>query len=157
MDSDDEMCDAASSAPSSPGGGGSGVGDGEGEGEEEAGGMDDGGGGREGVMIMDVTWFQVDLDYEFDAPRWFDLTQEEAPLDAAAAQEWFAAAPSYPPSRACSPLPRLAISSFVSPRVEGFDSGSYGITGMGFVPCDRLLRLKCDAPAFPLRYVLPQV
>ncbi|XP_066382123.1 protein TPX2-like isoform X2 [Miscanthus floridulus] len=95
MDSDDEeMCDAASSAPSSPGGGGGGVG----EGEEEAGGMDDGGGGREGVMIMDVTWFQVDLDYEFDAPRWFDLTQEEAPRDAAAAQEWFASAPSYPPS-----------------------------------------------------------
>lgn len=100
MDSDDdEMCDAASSAPSSPGGGGGGGGAGEGEGEEEeAGAMDDGGGGREGLMIMDVMWFQVDLDYEFDAPRWFDLTQEEAPRDAAAAQEWFAAAPSYPPS-----------------------------------------------------------
>ncbi|KXG19192.1 uncharacterized protein LOC8069058 isoform X2 [Sorghum bicolor] len=93
MDSDDEeMCDAAASAPSSPGGG---VGEGEGE---EAGGMDDGGDGREEVVIMDVMWFQVDLDYEFDAPRWFDLTQEEAPRDAAAAQEWFAAAPSYPPS-----------------------------------------------------------
>lgn len=115
MDSDDEeMCDAASSAPSSPAAGG-----GVGEGEEEEGGVDDGRRGSEGVVIMEVTWFQVDLDYEFDAPRWFDLAQEEAPLDAAAAQEWFTSAPSYPPSRACSPLPRLAISSssFVSSRV----------------------------------------
>ncbi|AQL02346.1 Cell cycle regulated microtubule associated protein [Zea mays] len=94
MDSDDEeMCDAASSAPSSPAAGG-----GVGEGEEEEGGVDDGRRGSEGVVIMEVTWFQVDLDYEFDAPRWFDLAQEEAPLDAAAAQEWFTSAPSYPPS-----------------------------------------------------------
>jgi hypothetical protein len=125
MDSDDEeMCDAAASAPSSPGGG---VGEGEGE---EAGGMDDGGDGREEVVIMDVMWFQVDLDYEFDAPRWFDLTQEEAPRDAAAAQEWFAAAPSYPPSRACSlSSSRLAISTFVSPRAWRADSGSDGNGG----------------------------
>ncbi|OEL38599.1 hypothetical protein BAE44_0000382 [Dichanthelium oligosanthes] len=93
MDSDDEeMCDASSSsAPASPGGGGAG----EGEFEEE-GGMD---GVGEGVMVLEVTWFQVDLDYEFDAPRWFDLAQEEPPLEAAAAQGWFASAPSYPPSR----------------------------------------------------------
>jgi hypothetical protein len=98
-----------------------------GEGEEEEGGVDDGRRGSEGVVIMEVTWFQVDLDYEFDAPRWFDLAQEEAPLDAAAAQEWFTSAPSYPPSRACSPLPRLAISSssFVSSRASDDDSGSY--------------------------------
>jgi len=115
--------------------------------------MDDGGGGREGLMIMDVMWFQVDLDYEFDAPRWFDLTQEEAPRDAAAAQEWFAAAPSYPPSRACS-LPFL----LPSPRdfqlcVSARGGLIRGHTGMGVVPCDRLLRLKCDAPAFLLRCV----
>ncbi|RLN12042.1 protein TPX2 isoform X1 [Panicum miliaceum] len=94
MDSDDEeMCDA-SSAPASPGGG---AGDGEFE-EEEAGDVEDGAGAGEGVMVMDVVWFQVDLDYEFDAPRWFDLAQEEPPPEAAAAQAWFASAPSYPPS-----------------------------------------------------------
>ena len=40
-----------------------------------------------------------DLDYEYDAPRWFDLAQDEAPAEAAAAELWFATAPSYPPSR----------------------------------------------------------
>jgi hypothetical protein len=109
MDSDDEeMCDASSSsAPASPGGGA-------GE-EEEAGGFEEGAEEEERVMVMDVAWFQVDLDYEFDAPRWFDLAQEEPQMEAAAAQGWFASAPSYPPSRACPvplacPLPRLEIS-----------------------------------------------
>jgi len=99
MDSDDEeMCDASSSGPASPGGG---AGEGEFEEEEEeektaAGDAEDGAG--EGMMVMEVLWFQVDLDYEFDAPRWFDLAQEEPPPEAAAAQAWFASAPSYPPS-----------------------------------------------------------
>ncbi|CAN6202716.1 unnamed protein product [Urochloa humidicola] len=98
MDSDDEeMCDASSSsAPASPGGG---AGDGEfedgAEEESAAGDVDEAG---EGMMVMEVLWFQVDMDYEFDAPRWFDLAQEEPPLEAAAAQGWFASAPSYPPS-----------------------------------------------------------
>jgi hypothetical protein len=34
----------------------------------------------------------VDPDYEFDAPRWFDLAREESPAEAAAAQLWFPAA-----------------------------------------------------------------
>ncbi|CAL5036481.1 unnamed protein product [Urochloa decumbens] len=94
MDSsdDEEMCDASSSAPASPGGG---AGDGEFEEEAAAGDMD---GAGEGMMVMEVLWFQVDMDYEFDAPRWFDLAQEEPQLEAAAAQGWFASAPSYPPS-----------------------------------------------------------
>ncbi|RCV19990.1 hypothetical protein SETIT_4G020000v2 [Setaria italica] len=94
MDSDDEeMCDASSSsAPASPGGG---AGEEEGEFEEGAEEEEEVG---EGVMVMEVAWFQVDLDYEFDAPRWFDLAQEEPPMEAAAAQGWFASAPSYPPS-----------------------------------------------------------
>ncbi|KAL5224509.1 hypothetical protein ABZP36_011148 [Zizania latifolia] len=80
MDSDDEdMRDASSSG----GGGGDEVG------FEEPG---------EGAMVMEVRWFEVDLEYEFDAPRWFDLAQEESPVEAAAAQLWFASAPSYPPS-----------------------------------------------------------
>jgi hypothetical protein len=114
MDSDDEeMCDASSSAPASPGGG---AGEGEFEEEEAAGDVEDGQGAGEAVMVMEVVWFQVDLDYEFDAPRWFDLAQEEPPPEAAAAQAWFASAPSCPPSRACPP--RLEISGFVF-RVSG--------------------------------------
>ncbi|XP_062230212.1 protein TPX2-like [Phragmites australis] len=87
MDSDDEEMRDASSAPFSPGGEG-----GEGGFEAEVEGV------GEGVMVMEVAWFQVDLDYEFDAPRWFDLAQEEAPVEAAAAQLWFTSTPSYPPS-----------------------------------------------------------
>ncbi|XP_062233700.1 protein TPX2-like [Phragmites australis] len=88
MDSDDEeMCDA-SSTPSSPGG----------EGGERGFEPEEAERVVEGAMVMEVAWFQVDLDYEFDAPRWFDLAQEEAPVEAAAAQLWFASAPSYPPS-----------------------------------------------------------
>lgn len=68
-----------------------------------------------GVMTLEVTWFQVDLDYEFDAPRWFDLAREEAPLEAAAAQQWFAAAPDYPPSRTCPSL-ASSISLSLLPR-----------------------------------------
>ncbi|KAL6861582.1 hypothetical protein ACP4OV_017282 [Aristida adscensionis] len=85
MDSDDEEMQDASSPSSGRGGGG--------YEEEEEGGFEE-----EGVMVMEVAWFQVDLDYEFDAPRWFDLAQEEAPVEAAAAQRWFASAPSHPPS-----------------------------------------------------------
>ena len=118
MDSDDEeMCDASSSGPASPGGG---AGEGEFEEEEEktaAGDAEDGAG--EGMMVMEVLWFQVDLDYEFDAPRWFDLSQEEPPPEAAAAQAWFASAPSYPPSRAFPP--RYEVSGFLF-RVSGTGS-----------------------------------
>jgi hypothetical protein len=89
MDSDDEeMRDASSSME-----------DGGFEEEEGAAAV------AEGVMTLDVTWFQVDPDYEFDAPKWFDLAREEAPeAAAAAAQRWFASAPDYPPSRAYPPL-----------------------------------------------------
>jgi len=116
MDSDDEeMCDASSSyGPASPGGGA-----GEGEFEEAAGDAEYGAGADDGVMVMEVVWFQVDLDYEFDAPRWFDLSQEEPPPEAAAAQAWFASAPSYPPSRAFPP--RYEVSGFLF-RVSGTGS-----------------------------------
>ncbi|CAL9189472.1 unnamed protein product, partial [Musa hybrid cultivar] len=43
--------------------------------------------------------FEVDLDYEFDAPRYFDLGREETPAEARAAELWFDTAGSYPPSR----------------------------------------------------------
>lgn len=89
MDGDDEEMRDASSPSSSSGGGRDDGGFEEPDAEE---------GEREGVMVLEVRWFEVDLEYEFDAPRWFDLAQEESPVEAAAAQLWFATAPSYPPS-----------------------------------------------------------
>ncbi|CAL9071370.1 unnamed protein product, partial [Musa textilis] len=41
---------------------------------------------------------EVDLDYEFDAPRYFDLGRDETPAEARAAELWFDTAGSYPPS-----------------------------------------------------------
>ncbi|RWV80021.1 hypothetical protein GW17_00058762 [Ensete ventricosum] len=51
----------------------------------------------QGVFVC----FKVDLDYEFDAPRYFDLGREETPAEAWAAELWFDTAGSYPPSRTC--------------------------------------------------------
>ncbi|XP_037461119.1 protein TPX2-like isoform X1 [Triticum dicoccoides] len=88
MESDDEeMRDASSSSCS--------VAD---DDDGDAGFEEEEGDGKDGVMVMEVRWFEVDLDYEYDAPRWFDLAQDEAPAEAAAAELWFATAPSYPPS-----------------------------------------------------------
>ncbi|XP_057446404.1 protein TPX2-like isoform X2 [Lotus japonicus] len=41
---------------------------------------------------------EIDLDYEFDAPRFFDFTRPETFWDADEAQQWFEFAASYPPS-----------------------------------------------------------
>ncbi|OMO97332.1 hypothetical protein CCACVL1_04597 [Corchorus capsularis] len=41
---------------------------------------------------------EIDLDYEFDAARFFDFTREESPVEAREAELWFEAAPSCPPS-----------------------------------------------------------
>ncbi|XVF51611.1 hypothetical protein PTKIN_Ptkin04bG0198100 [Pterospermum kingtungense] len=41
---------------------------------------------------------EIDLDYEFDAPGFFDFTREESPAEAGEAELWFESAPSYPPS-----------------------------------------------------------
>ncbi|KAK7251189.1 hypothetical protein RIF29_34161 [Crotalaria pallida] len=41
---------------------------------------------------------EIDLDYEFDAPRFFDFTRPESPSQAHHSQLWFLDAPSYPPS-----------------------------------------------------------
>ncbi|CAN8246409.1 unnamed protein product [Cochlearia groenlandica] len=50
----------------------------------------------EPMMVFEVT--EIDLDYEFDASRWFDFTVEESPSDSGVAELWFETAPSYPPS-----------------------------------------------------------
>lgn len=49
------------------------------------------------TMVFEVT--EIDLEYEFDASRWFDFTREELSLESRAAELWFETAQSYPPSR----------------------------------------------------------
>ncbi|MED6171384.1 hypothetical protein PIB30_040246 [Stylosanthes scabra] len=41
---------------------------------------------------------EIDLDYEFDAPRFFDFTRPETPAEAQRAELWFQTAPTYPQS-----------------------------------------------------------
>ncbi|XP_022759453.1 protein TPX2 [Durio zibethinus] len=47
---------------------------------------------------------EIDLDYEFDATRFFDFTREELPTEAREAELWFESAPTYPPSPFVSKL-----------------------------------------------------
>lgn len=42
---------------------------------------------------------EIDIDYEFDAAMFFDLTREESHAEAREAERWFERAQSYPPSR----------------------------------------------------------
>ncbi|KAL8216655.1 hypothetical protein R6Q57_023492 [Mikania cordata] len=44
------------------------------------------------------TAVEIDIDYEFDAARFFDFTTEESIDEARAAERWFDSAESYPPS-----------------------------------------------------------
>ena len=43
--------------------------------------------------------YEVDIEYEFDAARYFDFTREESFVEACEAELWFQSAESYPPSR----------------------------------------------------------
>ncbi|CAE6181923.1 unnamed protein product [Arabidopsis arenosa] len=47
-------------------------------------------------MVFEVK--EIDLEYEFDAARWYDFTREELPAESQAAEFWFHSAPSYAPS-----------------------------------------------------------
>lgn len=42
---------------------------------------------------------EVDIDYEYDAPRFFNFTREETQDEAHVLERWFESAKSYPPSR----------------------------------------------------------
>lgn len=42
---------------------------------------------------------EIDLEYEFDAARFFDFTREESLAEARESELWFESAPNYPPSR----------------------------------------------------------
>lgn len=48
-------------------------------------------------MVFNVR--EIDLEYEFDAARWFDFTRMELPAESQAAEFWFHSAPPYAPSR----------------------------------------------------------
>lgn len=52
---------------------------------------------------------EIDLDYEFDAARFFDFTQQEPLAQARQAELWFQTAATYAPSR---PLPFQPFFSF---------------------------------------------
>ncbi|KAF8058503.1 hypothetical protein N665_1242s0012 [Sinapis alba] len=47
-------------------------------------------------MVFEVR--DVDVEYEFDAARWYDFTRAELPAESQAAEFWFHSAPSYAPS-----------------------------------------------------------
>ncbi|WZZ25361.1 hypothetical protein YC2023_008762 [Brassica napus] len=48
-------------------------------------------------MVIEVK--EIDMEYEFDAARWYDFTRMELPAESEAAELWFHSAPSYAPSR----------------------------------------------------------
>lgn len=45
------------------------------------------------------TAYEIDLDYEFDAARFFDFERDESLPETRRAELWFDSAGSYPPSR----------------------------------------------------------
>lgn len=51
------------------------------------------------VVVARVQRLQIDLKYEFSAPKYFDFCKEETDIDIAAAEHWFDAAETYDPPR----------------------------------------------------------
>lgn len=56
----------------------------------------------EDIVMFTFTAVEIDLDYEFDAARYFDFSREESLAEAREAELWFKSKGSYPPSRKCS-------------------------------------------------------
>ncbi|CAH9086287.1 unnamed protein product [Cuscuta europaea] len=52
----------------------------------------------EDMVEYTFTVVEIDLDYEFDAPRYFNFCGGESPVEARAAESWFETAGTYPPS-----------------------------------------------------------
>ncbi|XP_074589979.1 protein TPX2-like [Curcuma longa] len=59
---------------------------------------------EEVVPELEVFAFEVDIDYEFDAPKFFDLSRGETRAEARVVELWFETAGSYPPSPLISKL-----------------------------------------------------
>lgn len=55
----------------------------------------------EDTFVFTFTAMEIDLDYEFDAVRYFDFSREESAAEARQAELWFESVGSYPPSRKC--------------------------------------------------------
>lgn len=53
----------------------------------------------EDFIEVDFVASEIDLDYEFDAARFFDFTRPESISETDEAEHWFESAGSYPPSR----------------------------------------------------------
>ncbi|KAG6418828.1 hypothetical protein SASPL_121034 [Salvia splendens] len=72
------------------------------------------------------TAYEIDLDYEFDAARFFDFSLDESPLQARQAELWFHSAGTYPPSPFVQNLgPREEIlfeNVNISPKSKGVES-----------------------------------
>ncbi|XP_048435922.1 protein TPX2 isoform X2 [Pyrus x bretschneideri] len=83
---------------------------------------------------------EVDVDYEFDAARYFDFTREETPAEARRAELWFESAKSYPPSPVVTRLilgPEILLENVnTSPKsdVENANDGNSDI-GVGTESC----------------------
>lgn len=57
--------------------------------------------------------FEVDFDYEFDAPQYYDFALPETPAKARETELWFDSAASYPPSRKQKRAKYLEIYRFI--------------------------------------------
>ncbi|GFP81839.1 protein tpx2 [Phtheirospermum japonicum] len=72
------------------------------------------------------TVYEIDLDYEFDAARFFDFSRDESPLETRQAELWFDSAGSYPPSPFVAMLvPRediLMENVNISPKSKGVET-----------------------------------
>ncbi|XP_019172637.1 PREDICTED: protein TPX2-like isoform X2 [Ipomoea nil] len=87
----------------------------------------------EDMVEYTFTVIEIDLDYEFDAPRYFDFSCEESPADSRSAESWFESAGTYPPS----PFVRKLIMSEemwseninISPKPKDVDSMSLSESG----------------------------
>ncbi|KAK4435186.1 protein TPX2 [Sesamum alatum] len=81
---------------------------------------------NEEEVEYNFTAYEVDLDYEFDASRFFDFSRAESPLEARQAELWFDSAGSYPPSPFVLRLvPREEIlmgNINISPKSKGVES-----------------------------------
>lgn len=53
----------------------------------------------EETVMYTFTAIEIDLDYEFDAARFFDFSRQESVDETLQAELWFQSRPSYPPSR----------------------------------------------------------
>lgn len=86
---------------------------------------------EEQVMVYEVV--EVDFDYEFDAPRFFDFTRPESEREVRHSEAWFDSASSYPPSPFVAKLfPR---EDLYSENINASSKSKYD-SGLSFVDGD---------------------